>query len=271
MNSPMSPDDAYPDATIAAEAVRRLRAAKESSGERFFMAVGFLKPHLPFCAPKRYWDLYERRAFKLPGRTSPPDGAPAYAPQFGGELRQYAEIPERGALNEDLQRTLIHGYHAAVSYMDAQLGRVIAALDETGLAANTIIVLWGDHGWHLGDHGMWCKHTNYEQATRIPLIVAAPGLSAAGANSAALIETVDLYPTLCELAGIPLPDGHRWQELRGSRARSGARTPRPRHPRVSTRRATRPRHSHRAASARGMEKTRLPGRNGRSRALRLRN
>jgi iduronate 2-sulfatase len=91
--------------------------------------------------------------------------------------------------------------------MDAQLGRVIAALDETGLAANTIIVLWGDHGWHLGDHGMWCKHTNYEQATRIPLIVAAPGLSAAGANSAALIETVDLFPTLCELADIPLPNG----------------------------------------------------------------
>ena len=200
-------DDAYPDTTIAAEAVRRLRAARESPGQPFFMAVGFLKPHLPFCAPKRYWDLYERRAFKLPGRTSPPDGAPAYAPQFGGELRQYAEIPERGALNENLQRTLIHGYHAAVSYMDAQLGRVIAALDESGLAPSTIIVLWGDHGWHLGDHGMWCKHTNYEQATRIPLIVAAPGSSAAGADSAALIETVDLYPTLCELAGIPLPAG----------------------------------------------------------------
>jgi iduronate 2-sulfatase len=199
-------DDAYPDAAIADEAIRRLGIAKEKPGEPFFLAVGFLKPHLPFCAPKKYWDLYERRAFKLPAWTVPPDDAPPYAPQFGGELRQYAGIPERGALDDELQRTLIHGYHAAISFVDAQLGRVIAALDETGLAANTIVVLWGDHGWHLGDHGMWCKHTNYEQAARIPLVIAAD-TAPAGRTSGALIESVDLYPTLCELAGIRAPAG----------------------------------------------------------------
>jgi iduronate 2-sulfatase len=115
-------------------------------------------------------------------------------------------MPEAGGLPEDVQRTLIHGYHAAVSYMDAQLGRVIDALAASSLDKNTIIVLWGDHGWHLGDHGMWCKHSNYEQAARIPLIVVAPGATAGGAASAALVESVDIYPTLCELAGLPVPE-----------------------------------------------------------------
>jgi iduronate 2-sulfatase len=114
-------------------------------------------------------------------------------------------MPEAGGLSEEVQRTLIHGYHAAVSYMDAQLGRVIDALAANGLDKNTIIVLWGDHGWHLGDHGMWCKHSNYEQAARIPLIVVAPDVIAGGSASAALVESVDVYPTLCELAGLPVP------------------------------------------------------------------
>ncbi len=199
------PDETYNDGQIANEAVARLRAAKQT-GAPFFMAVGFLKPHLPFNAPKKYWDLYDRAAIPLAERRTPPDGAPDFAPQFGGELRQYRDIPKKGDLPDDLQRTLIHGYYAATSYMDAQLGRVLSALDETGLAANTIIVVWGDHGWHLGDHGMWCKHTNYEQAARIPLLIATPGMKT-GAKTAALVETVDLYPTLAELAGLPAPAG----------------------------------------------------------------
>jgi len=197
------PDTEYPDGRVAEEAVRRLRTAKEKPEEPFFLAVGFLKPHLPFCAPKRYWDLYDRASFPLPAVTNPPAGAPPYAPQFGFELRQYASIPERGALDADLQRTLIHGYHAAVSYMDAQLGKVLDELDRLNLASNTIVVLWGDHGWHLGDHGMWCKHTNYEEATRIPLVIAAPGVTRPGSRTQALVETVDLYPTLAELAALP--------------------------------------------------------------------
>ena len=167
--------------------------------------MGFVKPHLPFCAPKKYWDLYDRTAFHFAERRTPPDGAPAYAPQFGGELRQYQEIPEQGALHDDLQRKLIHGYYAAMSYMDAQVGRVLDELDRLKLTDETIVVLWGDHGWHLGDHGMWCKHTNYEQATRIPLIISTPTMKLRGERSKALVETVDLYPTIAELAGWAAP------------------------------------------------------------------
>ena len=199
------PDNAYADGRIADEAIRRLRGAGETPGEPLFLALGFVKPHLPFCAPKKYWDLYDRGAFELAARRTPPDGAPSYAPQFGGELRQYSGIPEKGAVPDDLQRTLIHGYHAAVSYMDAQLGRVLDELDRLKMSDNTIVLLWGDHGWHLGDHGMWCKHTNYEEANRIPLLIVAPGVTKKGTRSAALVETVDLYPTLCELAGLPRP------------------------------------------------------------------
>ncbi len=200
------PDNTYPDGALADEAILRLRAAKENAGAPFFIAVGFVKPHLPFVAPKKYWDLYDRAAFPLAEVRTPPEGAPSYAPQFGGELRQYAGIPETGDIPDDLQRTLIHGYHAATSYADAQIGRVLGELDRLGLAEHTVVVLWGDHGWHLGDHGIWCKHTNYEQAARIPLLVAAPGAKA-GAKTAAFAESVDLYPTLCELAGLPVPGG----------------------------------------------------------------
>lgn len=195
-------DDAYQDGTTAAEAVRRLEAAARKPAEPFFLGVGFIKPHLPFCAPRKYWELYQESQFEPAARQTPPDGAPSYAPQFGGELRRYGGIPEKGTLEPALQRKLIHGYYAAVSYMDAQVGRVIAALDSTGLAERTIIVLWGDHGWHLGDHGIWCKHTNYEQAARIPLLVVAPGVTKPQTRTKALIETVDVYPTLCELAGL---------------------------------------------------------------------
>lgn len=201
-----APDNAYPDGRIAEEAIRRLHKAKDQADEPFFLAVGFVKPHLPFCAPQKYWDLYDPAKFELPTPAVPPQGAPNFAPTGWGELRQYRDMPQSGPLNEAQARRLIHGYHAAVSYMDAQLGRVLDALDETGLAERTIVALWGDHGWHLGDHGMWCKHTNYEQAARIPLIVAAPGVEA-GSKTRALVETVDLYPTLCELAGLPASPG----------------------------------------------------------------
>ena len=198
-------DDFYRDGEIAAEAARRLAAAK-SKNTPFFLAVGFLKPHLPFIAPKRYWDLYDPEHLPMPELAGPPEGAPDYAPQFGGELRNYRDVPKgREPLGDDLTRHLVHGYYAATSYIDAQIGRVLAALEAEGLADNTIVVLWGDHGWHLGDHGMWCKHTNYEQAARIPLLVATPG--GKGGTTEALVETVDLSPTLAELAGLPAQAG----------------------------------------------------------------
>lgn len=201
------PDNGYPDGRIADEAIRRLRAAAARPSQPFFLAVGFLKPHLPFCAPRRYWDLYDPAGFELPARRTPPDGAPRYAPGNWGELRQYDTMPVNGPVTGEQARALIHGYHAAVSYVDAQFGRVLDELDRLGMGTNTVIVVWGDHGWHLGDHGLWCKHTNYEQANRIPLLVAAPGLTASAAPRVhrGLIETVDLFPTLCELAGLPAP------------------------------------------------------------------
>lgn len=197
-------DDAYPDGQIALEAIKRIQAAK-NSGEPFFLAVGFMKPHLPFVAPQKYWDMHDPAKLAMPERNNPPEGAPKYAPQFGGELRRYKNMPAGvKPLSDKLTRHLIHGYYSATSYMDACAGQVLDALEANGLAENTIIVLWGDHGWHLGDHGMWCKHTNYEQANRIPLLIHAPGKQPS--ISKALVETVDIYPTLAALAGIPMPD-----------------------------------------------------------------
>lgn len=206
------PDQRYTDGMLADEAIRRLDAAKADPATPFFLGVGFLKPHLPFCAPEKYWKLYTRDQFRPNPMASPPAGAPAYAATTWGELRQYEGIPPQGRLPDDLQAELIHGYHAAVSFMDAQVGRVLDHLEKSGLADRTIIVLWGDHGWHLGDHGFWCKHTNYEQATRIPLLISAPGITPG--VSKALVETVDLYPTLCELAGLPVPEGLDGTSLR---------------------------------------------------------
>jgi iduronate 2-sulfatase len=199
------PDNTYPDGRLADEAIKRLQNAAKKPGEPFFLAVGFVKPHLPFCAPKKYWDMHDPAKFKLAELRHPPKGAPPLAPTSWGELRNYAGMPEKGPVPDETARKLIHGYYAATSFMDAQVGRVIEALDRTGLSKNTIIVLWGDHGWHLGDHGMWCKHTNYEQAARIPLVVIDLRKNDGGAHSAALVESVDLFPTLCALAGIDAP------------------------------------------------------------------
>lgn len=200
------PDETYADGKLAQEAVLRLRQASQKPDQPFFLAVGFVKPHLPFVAPKKYWELYQRDQFSLASIIKPPAGAPAYAPTTWGELRQYQGVPQDGPLSEELQQQLIHGYYAATSYMDAQVGLVLNELDRLKLTDQTLIVLWGDHGWHLGDHGMWCKHSNYEQATRIPLLISVPG----GRNNVktkALIETVDIYPTLCQLTGLPTPAG----------------------------------------------------------------
>ena len=199
-------DDTYDDGRIAAEAVRRIRAAAAAPGAPLFLAVGFLKPHLPFVAPERYWRLHDPERLPRARPPGPPTGAPPYAAAPWGELRQYKDVPDRGPVDETLARRLVHGYYAATSYVDAQIGRVLDALDETGLASDTILVLWGDHGWHLGDHGQWCKHSNYEQATRIPLIVAAPGMVRGGATSA-LVESVDVLPTLLDLAALPPVEG----------------------------------------------------------------
>lgn len=205
------PDDAYMDGIVAKKAVAMLsQFAKEK--KPFFYAVGFVKPHLPFISPKKYWDLYDRSKIKISPIQHASIGAPNYAAQNSGELINgyFTSNFERftdGAKpqNEEIQKELIHGYYAAVSFMDAQVGKLLDELEKTGLDKNTIVILWGDHGWHLGDHGLWCKHDNYEQATRAPLIIAAPGFKG-NQKAQGISEFVDIFPTLTELSGLKLPD-----------------------------------------------------------------
>lgn len=199
-------DNYLNDGWTADRAIAILKS-RAGRAEPFFLAVGFAKPHLPFVAPKKYWDLYDPATLPVAGPAVPPQDAPRFAPQFGGELRQYHDIPKTGAVPQETARRLVHGYYAAVSYMDAQVGRVLDALKEQGLADDTVVILWGDHGWHLGDHGMWCKHTNYEQATRAALVMSVPGQKAAGQRTDALVEFVDIAPTLAEACGLPKLDG----------------------------------------------------------------
>ncbi|MCD6338395.1 MAG: sulfatase [Verrucomicrobia bacterium] len=191
---------------LADMAIAALRQFKQA-GRPFFLGVGFHKPHLPFVAPRAYWDLYDPAKIPPAPNRFLPKGAPPYALADKNELWKYSGVPDVSHLPDDYARLLKHGYYAAVSYMDAQLGRVVDELNRLGLADNTIIVLWGDHGWKLGEHDRWCKHSNVENDTHAPLIVCAPGMKAAGQHTDALVEFVDIYPTLAELAGLPLPNG----------------------------------------------------------------
>lgn len=205
--SPDVPDDAYADGRIAKRAAKRLAELK-SSASPFFLAVGFARPHLPFSVPKRYWDMYDPATLPMPTFERLPEGTPAFAGKVGGEIIAYEPIPEKTLGKEypdALKRKLIHGYYAGVSYVDAQIGKVLDALDREGLADNTIVILWGDHGFHLGDHGLWTKHTNFEQAVRLPLILAGPGAGSGGSAPGQLAETVDVFPTLATLAGLEMP------------------------------------------------------------------
>jgi iduronate 2-sulfatase len=199
------PDNAYADGRIADQGIQRLQAAGQQDAP-FFLALGFVKPHLPLTAPQSYWDLHDPAAFTIITEIETPHGAPPYAGKRGHEIANYDPLPPNGLPSQEVARKLIHGYYAATSFVDAQIGRVLDELDRLELAANTIVVLWSDHGWHLGDHGIWTKHTNYEEANRIPLIVVAPGTGKPGATRQ-LAETVDVFPMLAELAGLPAPAG----------------------------------------------------------------
>lgn len=206
------PDGAYTDGAMARRAGQILsQLAKE--GQPFFFGVGFRSPHLPFIAPKKYWDLYDRSKLSLAPFQQKSRNPVDVAYQPSGELISQYTGPAGEKFQtgfdpkaDSVQRRLIHGYYASVSYMDAQIGLLMDALKANGLDKNTIVVLWGDHGWHLGDHGMWCKHTNFEQATRSPLIITAPGFKA-NQKTRSLTEFVDIFPTLCELTGLQPPAG----------------------------------------------------------------
>jgi arylsulfatase A-like enzyme len=203
-------DDAYFDGaqtTLAIEILKKLSREKEP----FFLSVGYYRPHLPFNAPRKYWELYDRDSLPLADNQIPPEGSPEFSVHGDQELRSYDDChdlpwPWEEPWSEERQRELIHGYHASVSYIDAQVGRLLDALDQLGLRENTIVVLWGDHGWKLGEHNGWCKQTNYEIDTRVPMIFSGYGVEAKDKQSHALTEFVDIYPSLCEMAGLPIPE-----------------------------------------------------------------
>ncbi len=209
------PDNAYEDGVDALIAKKQLIAFSKSN-KPYFMAVGFKKPHLPFVSPKKYWDLYKREDMPLAEFQEHAKNSLDFAYESSGELKNYSDIAAAATITDKLnriglktekQKELIHAYYAAISYTDAQVGILLNTLDSLGTLNNTVIVLWGDHGWHLGDHDMWGKHTNYEQSTRAPLIFAAPNMKDLkdGQTSNSLTEFVDVFPTLCDLADLPIP------------------------------------------------------------------
>lgn len=210
-----APDDAYVDATVARRAIEVLGRLSQA-GKPFFLAAGFYRPHLPWVAPKRYWDLYERDRIDLADNPFLPEGGVGISDlcdflHYGDAEIQatYSDIgryrdDDFPALSEAKQRECIHAYQACVSFVDAQIGRVIDELERLGLAATTAIVFWGDNGWHLGEHLLWSKVTHFDEATRVPLLVSVPGTTA-GERCRAIVETVDVYPTICGLLDLPIP------------------------------------------------------------------
>ena len=198
------PDEAYIDGRVASRAQERLRELA-AGAEPFFLAVGFRRPHLPFSAPQKYWDLYDPANLTLePAAAERPRDAPALAFHDFPELRGYTDMPKAGPLASAQVTRLRHGYYAATSYVDAQIGRVLETLAELGLEQKTVVVLVSDHGYHLGEQGLWTKTTNYEADVRVPLLMAVPGLTT-GRETAALVESVDIYPTLAELCDLSIP------------------------------------------------------------------
>lgn len=195
-------DTSYWDGKTARRAVEYVGRLAEKD-QPFFLAVGFAKPHLPFNAPAKYWDMYDPATISMPATYYRAEGTPDAIHHNFGELRNYTGVPKEKVLPEDYARQLIHGYYASTSYMDAQVGKVLDALEASGEADNTIIILWGDHGWNLGDHTMWCKHTPFNTSLRVPLMIVSPGQSPG--RSPAMVEYVDIFPTLADLAGLELP------------------------------------------------------------------
>ncbi|MCP4173872.1 MAG: sulfatase [Fuerstiella sp.] len=195
------PDNTYIDGIVCDAAVAAL-AELHKRKQPFFLAVGFRKPHLPFCAPQKYWDLYQRD--RIPARTSDkhPHAAPDVAIRSWRELEGYTDIPDNASLSSAKVRELRHGYYACVSFVDAMVGRLLNELSRLKLQENTVVVLWGDHGFHLGEQGLWTKANNYELSTRVPLIISVPGQARPGRQSDALVELVDVYPTLADACGL---------------------------------------------------------------------
>lgn len=208
-------DEELTDGDTARQAVAALRQLAQTPAQPFFLAVGFSNPHVPWVAPKKYWDLYRTEDLPLPNNRFVPKNAPAFAARSGDDFYWYAGVPQDRKIDEAYGRRCLHGYLAAISYVDALVGQVLKALEETGLAENTVVVFWGDHGYYMGEHGWWGgKHNNYEGATNAPLIVSLPNLKAAGRRADGLVEFVDIYPSLVEVCGLPMLSGLEGRSFR---------------------------------------------------------
>ncbi|MEP5434203.1 MAG: sulfatase, partial [Flavobacteriaceae bacterium] len=210
-----APDNRYEDGHNTELAIETMKEMAQND-KPFFLGLGFLKPHLEWIAPKKYWDMYEDVDLQLTDQHDGPVNGAAMGLHASFELRARADIPNYGDIEEEQAKNLKRAYLATVSYVDAQIGKMLKALEEEGLRDNTIIMLWSDHGWHLGDMGIWGKATNYEIATRVPLIVSTPNMPDAvrGSKTNALVELVDMYPTLCELAGESIPKSVEGQSFK---------------------------------------------------------
>lgn len=203
-----SQDKYYPDGWGAKVTIDKIEGNKNN---KWFMGYGIYLPHLPFWAPKKYWDLYPEDEITLPYNNYVPVNAPSRSVHNSEELRNsYTGIPAAGPLDDAAAKTLIRGYYASVSFADAQIGKVINKLKNTydadgvRLYDKTIIVLWGDHGWNLSEHTLWCKHAHYRTSLQAPLAIRDPTMPG-GKVTKRLTEFVDLYPTLCDLTGIGMP------------------------------------------------------------------
>jgi iduronate 2-sulfatase len=202
------PDQTYEDGYHTDLAIETMKDMLEKDPSKpFFLGLGFKKPHLNFIAPKKYWDLYDPADIPPGTYTPAPENGATMGLNASYELRTRDGIPKYGPIGEELSRTLLHGYLACASYIDAQVGKMVAALEEAGIRDNTVIIFWGDHGWHLGDMGIWGKATNYEIAARVPLMIWTPDMPKRhrGKSTDALVELIDMYPTLCDLSGIETP------------------------------------------------------------------
>ncbi|NLE38561.1 MAG: sulfatase [Pirellulaceae bacterium] len=202
--APDVPDNAMFDGRVADKTIETLREIKDRP---FFLAVGFVKPHAPYVAPKKYFDLYDLDSLALPPNDRLPRDATPLSHNDSAEVRGYEGVPASGPILENTQREIVRAYNACVSYVDAQTGRILDELDHLGLRERTVVVFWGDHGYHVGHNGLWGKNTCFDAAARVPLIVSVPGSPAAGEASEAIVELVDLYPTLCEVCKVPPTDG----------------------------------------------------------------
>lgn len=209
------PDHAYTDGYNTLLAIETLKQMAQQK-QPFFLAMGYKLPHLNWCAPAKYWDLYDADRIPLAKEVLAPENGAAMGLHASFELRTRSNIPKQGPIGEPLARRLKHAYLASTSYVDAQIGLLLKALKDAGVDDRTIIVVWGDHGWHLGDLGVWGKATNYEIATRVPLMIQTPDMKNRGARTDALVELVDIFPTLCELSKVPTPqqlEGHSFVRL----------------------------------------------------------